>query len=1048
MIPKFFIERPILANVIAVLTIILGLVALIRLPVAQYPNIVPPTVQVTARYPGASAATVARDVALPIEQKVNGVEGAIYMSSMSTSDGSYTLTVTFRIGTDADKAQILVQNRVTSAQPSLPQAVQVQGVQTAKRSTSILEIVALSSPDGRYDSLFLSNYATINLLDEIARVDGVGNVSVFGAGQYAMRLWLDPQKLQVRSLVPQDVINAVNLQSRATGAGQLGIPPVPQGQEFQYTINVPSKLDEVSQFEDIIIKADTSGSGRITRLRDVATIELGAQQYSQTFKLNDQPAAGLAIFQLPEANALDVATRVERRMQTLAAAFPPALTWSVPFDTTKFVSAAIREVYKTLLEAALLVLVVILVFLQDWRATLVPATTVPVTIIGAFAAMAVFGFSVNLTTLFAIILAIGIVVDDAIVVVEGAAKHIEHGLTPHDATVKAMHELTGPIIGITLVLMAVFVPAAFLPGLSGQMYRQFAMVIAATAAISAINAMTLKPAQCALWLRPMRPPQRRNLFYRAFNRVYDATETRYTGLIARMVGRSGVMVGIVTALVALAIFGLSRVPTAFLPIEDQGYFLIAVQLPEGAALERTSRALEEVTKRVRQQPGVDKVVAIGGLAALNDNASLANAGIAYVILKDWSQRGKAEGLLPLYNALSERVKTLEDGVALVIPPPAIQGIGNVSGATMKVELRDGSFDYAQLEHLAEAIVERASTQSTFQVVRNSFRADAPQLNIVIDRVKSETLGVPLGNALDTLSAYVGSSYITQFSKFGRVFQIYVQADAAARIQPESLRTLSVRNTAGGMVPLGTLADISNISGPSLISLYNLYPAATVVANTARGFSSGQGLNLLAEIAGQTLPAGSSGYEWSAMSYQEKEIGNQIYLVYALSLLLVYLVLAGQYESWIAPLTVIVSVPLALLGTAAALLALGAPNNLYTQIGLILLIALSAKNAILIVEFARALRRDEGYPIEKAAVEAARSRFRPILMTSFAFILGVVPLVLGSGAGANAQKSIGIAVLTGMLGSTLLTVAFVPSVFVVLQRFEEWRSSKRVPLAAS
>jgi HAE1 family hydrophobic/amphiphilic exporter-1 len=1039
MIAKFFIERPIFANVIAVLTIILGLVALARLPVAQYPNIVPPTVQVTARYPGASASTVVRDVGLPIEQKVNGVEGMIYMSSMSTSDGTYTLTVTFKIGTDADKAQILVQNRVSSALPALPSAVQTQGVQTAKRSTSILEIVALSS-DGRYDSLFLSNYATINLVDELARVDGVGNVSVFGAGQYAMRLWLDPQKMQVRKLVPADVINAVNLQSRSTGAGQLGLPPVPAGQTFQYTINVPSKLDDVTQFEDIIIKADTDGTGRITRLRDVATVELGAQQYSQTFKLNGQPSAGVAVFQLPEANALDVAKRVEQRMGELQKAFPQGMTWNVPFDTTKFVGAAIHEVYKTLIEAAILVLIVILVFLQNWRATLVPATTVPVTIIGAFAAMAVFGFTVNLTTLFAIILAIGIVVDDAIVVVEGAAKHIEQGLSPHDATVKAMDELLGPIIGITLVLMAVFVPAAFLPGLSGQMYRQFAMVIAATAAISAINALTLKPAQCALWMRPSTPPEQRNIFYRAFNRVYDATEARYTGLIARMVARSGLMALIVAGLVALAVWALSRVPTAFLPIEDQGYFLIAVQLPEGASLERATRALDEVTKRVREQPGVDKVVAIGGLDAINDSASLANAGIAYVILKDWSERGKKEDLLNLYLGLSERVKTLDDGIALVIPPPPTQGIGNVSGATMKVELRDGSFDYAQLEHLAQAIVERASSQSAFQVVRNSFRADAPQLNVTIDRVKSETLGVPLGNALDALSSFVGSTYVGQFNKFGRVFQIYVQAEAAARLQPESLKTLMVRNTSGGMVPLGTLADITSVSGPSLVSLYNLYPAATVVANTARGFSSGQGLDLLEQIAKETLPR-TAGFDWTAMSYQEKEIGNQIYLVYALSLLLVYLVLAAQYESWFAPVTVIVSVPLALLGTAAALTALGVPNNLYTQIGLILLIALSAKNAILIVEFARELRRHGGHAIEEAAVMAARNRFRPILMTSFAFILGVVPLVLGTGAGANAQKSIGIAVLTGMLGSTLLTVAFVPSVFVVLQRFEEWRAER-------
>lgn len=1036
MIAKFFIERPVLANVIAVLIVILGAVALLRLPVSQYPNIVPPTVQVTARYPGASAATIVRDVALPLEQRVNGVEGMIYMSSMATSDGTYTLTVTFKIGTDADKAQILVQNRVSAALPALPQAVQTQGVQTNKRSTSILEIVTLGSTDGKLDSLFLSNYATINLLDEIARVDGVGNVTVFGAGQYAMRLWLDPQKLQARKLVPADVINAVNLQNRSTGAGQVGIPPVAMGQNFQYTLNVPSKLSEIEDFENIIVKSDGTAGGRVTRLRDVARVELGAQQYSQAFKLDGQPAAGMAIFQLPEANALDVAKRVDVRMRDLARTFPQGMTWSIPFDTTKFVNASIHEVYKTLIEAAILVLVVILVFLQDWRATLVPATTVPVTIIGAFAAMALLGFTVNLTTLFAIVLAIGIVVDDAIVVVEGAAKHIEHGLTPHDASVKAMGELLGPIIGITLVLMAVFVPAAFLPGLSGQMYRQFALVIAATALISAINAMTLKPTQCALWLRPVTPPERRNVFYRAFNRVYEAAEHKYTGLIRRMVGLSRTMTAVVLACAALSVYAFSRIPTAFIPIEDQGYFLVAVQLPEGASLERTTRALDGVSKSLRELPSVEHVVAISGLAPLNDNASLANSGVAYVILKDWDKRGKREDLLSLYYALSAQVKTLDDGIALVIPPPPIQGIGNVSGATMKVELRDGSFDYGKLESVAQAITDRAARQSMVQVARNTFRAGAPQLNVTIDRVKSETLGVPLGTALDALSSFVGSSYVGQFNKFGHVFQIYVQAEAAARVTPESLKTLMVRNSAGNMVPLGTLADIAAETGPSLISLYNLYPAATVLANPARGYSSGQGITMLEQVAQETLPRGMD-YEWTALSYQEKEVGNQIYFVYALSLLLVYLVLAGQYESWFAPLTVILSVPLALLAVAAVLIPLNVGSNLYTQIGLILLIALSSKNAILIVEFARDLRRHGGSTIEAAAIEAARVRFRPILMTSFAFILGVLPLVLASGAGANAEKSIGIAVFAGMLGSTLLTVVFVPSVFVVLQRLEDW-----------
>ncbi len=1038
---KFFIERPVLANVIAVLTILLGLVALLRLPVSQYPDVVPPTVQVTTRYPGASAAVMAREVALPIEQKVNGVEGMIYMSSTSSSDGLYTLTVTFRIGTDADMAQILVQNRVAAALPLLPSVVQVQGVQTSKRSTAILEIVALTSSEKRHDNLFLSNYATLSLLDEISRIDGVGSVNVFGAGQYAMRIWLDPDKLQARGLLPADVINAVNLQNRSVASGQLGTSPTSTPQAFQYTLVAPGRLDDVAAFEAIIVKADGAEGGRITRLKDVARIELGAQAYSQDFRLDGQPAAGLAVFQLPEANALDVAKRVEAKMATLAERFPQGMQWSVPFDTTRFVKASMDAVYHTLFEAAALVLLVILIFLQDWRAMLVPATTVPVTIIGAFAAMAAFGFTVNISTLLAVVLAIGIVVDDAIVVVEGAVKHMERGLNAHDATIAAMDELMGPIIGITLVLMAVFLPAAFLPGLSGQIYQQFALVIAATALISAINAVTLKPAQCALWLRPPKPVRERALVFRLFERGYVACERGYTRIIRRLVTYSGTVFALTLVLVGLSVAALTRIPTSFLPVEDQGYFLASVQLPDGASLDRTTRTLETITERARAVPGVDKVIAIAGLSAMNDNASLANAGVAYIMLTDWKARRAGEDLRGLYAALSKALAGLDDGVALVLPPPPIQGIGNASGFTMKVELRDGTFDYEKLQRLADAIAQRARDQNLFQVVRNTFSARAPQVEVVIDRTKAETLGVSFGTASDTLGAYVGSAYIGQFSKSGRVFQVYAQAEAQARMGPDALQSLKIRSKTGEMVPLGAIADIRTGIGPSLISFHNLYPAATLIGVPNRDVSSGQGLAVLEEIAAQTLPSGT-GYEWSALSYQEKEVGGQVLMVYGLSLLLVYLVLAGQYGSWIAPIGIILSVPLALLGTAGAMLALGLSSNLYTQIGLILLIALSAKNAILIVGFARDLHLKDGVPVVEAAVEAARLRLRPIVMTSFAFILGLLPLVLASGAGANAQRSIGFATLTGMIGSTLLTVVVVPSLFVVLQRLESRFSAQR------
>jgi HAE1 family hydrophobic/amphiphilic exporter-1 len=970
MISKFFIERPVLANVIAILMVVIGAVSVLRLPVAQYPNVVPPTVQVTARYPGASARTVIDTVALPIEQQVNGVEGMIYMQSFATSDGMYALTVTFEIGTDLNAAQVLVQNRVSSAMASLPQSVQAQGVVVQKKSTAILQIITLTSPDDSFDSLYLSNYGTIKLKDELARLPGVGNVNVFGAGQYSMRIWLDPERMQARNLNAQDVIQALQQQSEQVTAGQLGMPPSPSAQSFQYTIDVVSRFDDPAQFANVVVK--TGASGDLTRVRDVGRVELGAQTYSQIFNLDGKQAAGLAIFQTPGANALDVAQRVSDRIRTLSREFPQGMAYSIPFDTTLFVQAAISEVYRTLVEAAVLVLIVILVFLQDWRATLVPATTVPVTIIGAFAAMAALGFSINLSTLFAIVLAIGIVVDDAIVVVEGAAHKIENGLSSHDAAIGAMNELMGPIIGITLVLMAVFLPASFLPGLTGQMYAQFALVIAATALISAINAATLKPTQCALWLRPPVPPEKRNVFYRGFNAIYDRAESGYGRLIGSMVRHSIAMALVAAAIIGAAIYGMSRAPTGFLPIEDQGYLLAVVQLPDGASLDRTQKSLQQVEKTANAVEGVERVITIAGISVLDNSASLANGGVAYIMLKDWSVRGKGQDLASLYKTLNDKLTNLQDGSVLVLPPPPIQGVGNAGGFSLQIELRDGSFDLAKLGSATNAVVAAASTQSSIQRISTSFRASAPQYKVEVNREKVQALLLNTDQVFSTLASYMGSSYVSQFNKFGRVFQIYVQGDANFRMNPNDILALKVRNQNGDMIPLGTVLTIEPAFGPSLISLYNLYPSATIVGVPAKGFSSGDTIKLMEEITAKTLPTGV-GSSWTALSYQEKLVGGQIYFVFALAMLLVYLVLAGQYESWFAPATVLFAVPLSLVGPVLVFLLARIEINLYAQIGLVLLIALSAKNAILIVEVARELR-NAGKPVIDSAIEAARARF--------------------------------------------------------------------------
>jgi hydrophobic/amphiphilic exporter-1 (mainly G- bacteria), HAE1 family len=1036
MFAKFFIEHPVLANVIALVIILLGAVAVFLLPVSEYPPITPPTIQVTTTYPGASAKTLVETVALPIEQQVNGVEKMLYMQSNCTADGRYTLTVTFQVGTDLDFAQVLVQNRVTAATAQLPMPVQQQGIITKKKETAPLQIITLSSKDERYDALFLSNFGALQLRDKLARLPGVGDVVVFGIGEYSMRVWLNPNQLNQRGLVPQDVINAIQQQNANVAAGQLGMPPAPPGQDFQLTANVPAALSDPAQFEEIILKTDSGDGGQITRLRDVGRVELGARSYSQLFKVDGKPGGGIAIYQLPGANALATAKGVRKLLDSLAPGFPAGLTYQIPFDTTAFVRESISEVYRTLFEAGALVLVVIIVFLQDWRATLVPATTVPVTIIGAFAAMAVMGFSINLLTLFAVVLAIGIVVDDAIVVVEGVSQHIERGQSPKAASIEAMRELFGPIIGITLVLMSVFVPPAFMPGITGQMYRQFALVIAATALISAINAVTLKPTQCALWLRATAPNRRKNIFFRGFNAVYDRVERFYLRVVGGMVRRSRVMVLLALVLVALGLWGLTKIPSGFIPAEDQGYLMVAVQTPDAASLGRIETAMDEIARIGLKTPGVERAIAIGtgGPSPLEGDVSLANAGIVYLMLKHWEDRGRGQDLRHIYQNLSTELAHMQEARTRLLVPPPIQGLGAANGFQMQVELTDGSYDFARLQEVTDRIVQNVNAAPEIQDAFTAFRANVPQLSLSVNRDQAATLNVDVGDVYNMLSSSLGSTYVNLFTRFGHNYMVYVQGDPLHRLDAEGIKQLYVRSQSGDMVPIGALTDIKPSQGPTVISLYNLFPSATINGVPSANSSSGQALATMESAARKVLTPGMN-FEWTALAYQENLVGSSAYFIFALAILLVYFALAGQYESWITPVAVILAVPLALVGTVAALRSVGLANNIYVQIGLVLLIALSAKNAILIVELARE-GRAAGKDITDAVVNASKVRFRPIMMTSFTFILGVLPLVLASGAGAAARRSLGIAVASGMLASTCLAVLFVPAFFVILQRWIE------------
>ena len=1030
MFSRFFIEHPIFASVISIVIVLAGLVSVGLLPISQYPEITPPTVEVKASYPGANAAVVAETVAAPIEQEVIGVENMIYMSSVSAGDGSYTLTVTFEVGTDLDMASILVQNRVTLAEPKLPEEVKRQGVNTKKKSPNIILIASLSSPDDRYDELYMSNYATLRIRDTLSRIPGVGDVNIYPESDYSMRIWLDPTLLKSRSLTTTEVIAEIREQNVQVAAGQIGQPPVPAGQNFQYAVNVLGRLTDVEQFEDIIIKTGTGG--RVTRLKDVARIDLGGKTYDITSRLSGAPSASIAVYQLPGSNALDVSSRVHAAMEEMSAYFPEGLEYSIPYDTTMFVDASIKQVYVTLVEAVLLVFLVLFLFLQDWRATLIPAVTIPVSLIGTLAVMLAMGFSINMLTLFGLVLAIGIVVDDAIVVVEATVTHMEQGLDSKAAAIKAMSEVSGPIVATTLVLLAVFIPAAFLPGITGELYRQFALTIAVATVFSSISALTLSPALAAMVLRL--PPENKHAFFRGFDRLFSKTENGYMSVVKGAVRRTALMLLLALGLMTFTGWQFVSLPTGFMPTEDQGYMLVHVQLPDAASQERTNEVLDKIDAILKQTNGVADWVIFGGFNLIDGTAS-SNTAIVFVTLAPWEERTepalRQEAILA--GLQGQFFVRIPESIVYVFLPPAISGLGVAGGFQLQIEDR-GGIGLEELNAMVREIIQDGNAQAGLTGLNTTFRIDVPQLFAEVDRTKAKTLGIPLSEVFDTLQAYLGSAYVNDFNKFGRTWQVMVQADHQFRTRPDDIRSIDVRNASGAMVPLGTLIAVDETVGPQTILRYNLYPTASITGEAAPGYSSGQALNLMEQLAGQKLPT-SMGYEWTGMSFQEKKVGSEAIMVFALAIILVFLVLSAQYESWTSPAAVIMVVPLAVLGTVLAVMMKGADNNVYTQIGITLLIGLASKNAILIVEFAMA-ERERGKSLLDAAVDAAKLRFRPILMTSIASIAGFMPLVVASGAGAASQQAIGLAVVGGMVAATVMSLTFTPVFYVVMKRLGE------------
>jgi hydrophobe/amphiphile efflux-1 (HAE1) family protein len=1042
---KFFIDRPVFAIVLALVMLIGGAVAGFSLPIAQYPQITLPTIRVAAAYPGANAEVVERAVAQAIEEQVNGVEGMLYMQSSSASNGAYALDVTFGLERNADIAAVQVQNRVSQANALMPQEVLSAGITTKKSTPDVLMYVALFSPNGTYDELFLSNYLNINVVESIKRVKGVGDVTVFGA-PFGMRLWLKPDRMSRLGISPTDVFQAVKEQNLQAPAGQIGARPSPADTQFQYSVLVRGQLEQVEEFENIIVRALPDGS--FVRVKDIARVELGAKDYFFAARYNGKPASAFSINLTPDASAVETAALINAELARLAASYPTDLKHDVVIDNTIFVKASLQEVVKTFFEALLLVLIVVYIFLQSWRATLIPMLAVPVSLVATFAAFTLLGFTINTLTLFGMVLAIGIVVDDAIVVVEAVEHHMHaNGLSPRDATIKAMEEVSGPVVAIALILAAVFVPVAFLGGIAGVMYQQFAITVAVSTGLSALVALTLTPALCALMLKPKEhhaKPGPLGRFFAGFNRVFDAVTTRYGNGVARAIRASLATLALLAILIGTAFALMQKVPSGFVPPEDQGYFIGSVQLPAAASMNRTMAVTEEVQKIIETTPGVRGSLIINGYSILTGTVT-SDAALFVVSLEPWEARKAPEkGLGTIIGSIYQRGQALREANVLAFNPPPIPGLGSTGGFSFKLQARAGG-TAVDLARVAQDFTNAARQRPEIGSVYSKFNPATPAIRLEIDREKAKKLGVPVNDVSLALQSFLGGVNINDFSRFGRSFKVSMQAEPEFRADIKQLGLIFVRSKDGAMVPLSTLITPESASAPSTLQRYNLYLTADIGGDAAPGYSSGQAIAAMEEVAREVLPPGY-GYEWSGISKQEKESAGQAPLIFAFAILFVFLFLAALYESWAVPFAVLFAVPIGIFGAMTGLYFTGLANNIYAQIGLVLLIGLAAKNAILIVEFAK-MKRDEGVDAMAAALEAAKLRLRPIIMTSFAFILGVVPLILSSGAGAGSRVSMGITVFSGMLAATLLAIFFVPVLYVVIDRLVEKVSGPRPAPAA-